>query len=291
MYLVIVDAHSKWMDVHVMQSITSTKTIEKLRIVFATHGLVLPQKVVTDNGPSFVSTEFKEFMVRNAIKHVTSAPYHPSSNGLAERAVQSFKHGTKRIPGDTIQERISKFLFNYRNTLHTTTGVPPAQLLMGRKLRSRSNLLYPELADKVETQQLKQKHFHDSGRSVRSSNIGDKVFAQNFTHKEPKWLQGTVIKVTGPLSYQVQLLEGYTVRRHIDNRDVERDVVEQESTDPADPFEHMPLSLTFLQQNLSDLHVRLQDTPREPVVPRVHLRLHPDALQEKRVVRTITTPM
>ena len=164
-----------------MQSITSTKTIEKLRIVFATHGL--PQKVVTDNGPSFVSSEFKEFMVRNGIKHVTSAPYHPSSNGLAERPVQSFKHGTKRISGDAIQERISKFLFNYRITPHTTTGVPPAQLLMGRKLRSRLDLLYPELADKVETQQLKQKHFHDSGRPVRSFNIGDKVLLR-ILHKK-----------------------------------------------------------------------------------------------------------
>ena len=60
-------------------------------------------------------------------------------------------------------------------------------------------------------------------------------------------VQGTVIKVTGPLSYEVQLLEGYTVRRHIDKLrrcDVERDVVEQESTDMSDPFEHMPLSLT-----------------------------------------------
>ena len=51
MYLVLVDAHSKWMDVHPMQSITSAKTIEKLRIIFANHGL--PHKVVTDNSPSF----------------------------------------------------------------------------------------------------------------------------------------------------------------------------------------------------------------------------------------------
>ena len=57
MYLVVVDAHSKWMDVILMTSISSAKTIEKLRIVFATHGI--PQKVVTDNGTSFTSHEFK----------------------------------------------------------------------------------------------------------------------------------------------------------------------------------------------------------------------------------------
>ena len=65
-----------------MHSITSEKTIEKLGIIFATHGL--PQKIVTDNGPSFTSKEFEDFMQRNGIKHVKSAPYHPSMNGLAE---------------------------------------------------------------------------------------------------------------------------------------------------------------------------------------------------------------
>ncbi len=114
MYLVLIDARSKWIDVHIMPSITSAQTIEKLRIVFATHGL--PRKVVTDNGPSFTSEEFRTFLSNNGVTHVTTAPYHPSSNGLAERAVQTFKQGLKRTSGATIQERLSKFLFQYRIT-------------------------------------------------------------------------------------------------------------------------------------------------------------------------------
>ena len=55
MYLILVDAHSKWIDVHPMQSITAAKTIEKLQIIFANHGL--PRKVITDNGSSFTSIE------------------------------------------------------------------------------------------------------------------------------------------------------------------------------------------------------------------------------------------
>ena len=135
MLLILVDAHSKWLDAHILQSITSAKTIEKLRIVFATHGL--PRKVVTDNGASFTSEEFHAFMSENGITHVTTAPYHPSSNGLAERAVQTVKRGIKATSGSSLQERLSKFLFTYRITSHTTTGIAPAQWLMNCRLSSR----------------------------------------------------------------------------------------------------------------------------------------------------------
>ena len=50
MYLIIVDAYSKWLAVEVMHSITAEKTIHKLRTIFATHGT--PHKIVTDNGPT-----------------------------------------------------------------------------------------------------------------------------------------------------------------------------------------------------------------------------------------------
>ncbi len=82
--------------------------------MFATHGL--PRKVVMDNGPLFTSEEFRTFLSNNGVTHVITAPYHPSSNGLAELAVQTFKQGLKRTSGATIQERLSKFLFQYRIT-------------------------------------------------------------------------------------------------------------------------------------------------------------------------------
>ena len=59
-------------------------------------GFGLPETVVTDNGTGFVSQEFEEFLSKNGISHVTSAPYHPASNGLAERAVQIVKKGLKK---------------------------------------------------------------------------------------------------------------------------------------------------------------------------------------------------
>ena len=83
--LVLVDAHSKWIEAFVTASATSAVVIEELRSTFARFGL--PELIVTDNGPCFMSEEFELFVQKNGIKHVTSAPYHPASNGLAERAV------------------------------------------------------------------------------------------------------------------------------------------------------------------------------------------------------------
>lgn len=68
-----------------MSSTTAEATIAALRMVFATHGL--PEELVLDNGPHFIAQEFKEFLKSNKIKHILSAPYHPASNGEAERAV------------------------------------------------------------------------------------------------------------------------------------------------------------------------------------------------------------
>ena len=73
MYLVLVDAQSKW-----------------LRNIFATHGF--PEILASDNGlPSLTSKEFQTFAKMNGFRHMRSAPYHPSTNGQVERAVQTFK--------------------------------------------------------------------------------------------------------------------------------------------------------------------------------------------------------
>ncbi len=216
MFLVIVDAHSKWLDAHIMPNITTTKTIEILRRVFSTHGI--PQKIVTDNGPSFVSAEFEEFLGSNGIKHNTSAPYHPSTNGLAERGVQTLKKGLKVIQGNNLEEKLYKFLFNYRITPHTSTGISPSELLMGRRLRSRLDLLYPNITRRVESSQQRQKESHDNTKPVRRLEIGDMVYAEDFrVSRKSKWLPGMVSKVTGPISYVIELSGGGLVRRHIDN--------------------------------------------------------------------------
>ena len=161
--------------------------------------------IVTDNGSSFTSNEFRDFAQKNGIKHVTSAPYHPSSNGQAKRAVQTVKQGLKRTPGKTVQERLSKFLFKYRLTPNSMTGVAPCELLMKQKLRSSLDLVFPTVQGRVEDKQAKQKALHDGA-------LNDRVYVENFTTKKQRWIAGTIVKVTGPLSYEVELVNGLRVR-------------------------------------------------------------------------------
>lgn len=91
MFLVAIDSHSNWIKVVPLTSATSLTVVQKLRTLFAQLGL--PETIVSDNGTQFTSQQFQQFLKENGIVHITSSPYHPAINGLAERAVQIFKNG------------------------------------------------------------------------------------------------------------------------------------------------------------------------------------------------------
>ena len=94
MFLIIVDSYSKWKEVHISKDSTTKTTIEGLSKSFATHGF--PEQIVSENGTSFTSAEYKNFLGKYGIKPIYSAPYHPATNGLAERAVQSLKEAMRK---------------------------------------------------------------------------------------------------------------------------------------------------------------------------------------------------
>ena len=149
----------------VVSSPSSQQAIQALRRVFSTHWL--PQILVSDNGAAFTSSEFQTFVTRNGFKHVRSAPYHPATNVLAERAVQTVKEAVKKTSGD-IHTRLSRFLFQYRLTPDSTMGESPAKLLLGRTARSHLDFLFPDVADNVEQNQQQQKQNHDQRATEHS---------------------------------------------------------------------------------------------------------------------------
>ncbi|XP_040073538.1 uncharacterized protein K02A2.6-like isoform X2 [Ixodes scapularis] len=176
-FLVVVDAFSNWAEVEIMPSTKSAAVITALRKLFATHGL--PDVIVSDNGTAFKSAEMKEFLKLNAVRFIYTAPYHPASNGRAERM---------------------------HTTPHSDTGKTPGEVMMGRRLRSPLDRLHPDLQRDPGADQPKVKRFY----------VGDTVYARNFV-TGPRWKAAKVVAVTGPVSYKVQLANREVYRRHRDH--------------------------------------------------------------------------
>ena len=237
LFLIAIDAHSKWMEVEIVSSTSAQCTIRKLRAMFATHGI--PDVLVSDNGSGFTSEEFDVFMRRNGIRHITTAPYHPSSNGLAERAVQVLKSGLKKNQTGDIQMQLSRFLFQYRTTPHSTTGVSPAELLMGRQLRSALDLLKPSVYNRVRDKQQKQKTQYDQHTKCRSIVPSDPVFVRNYS-SGPKWLPGEVTTRRGSQMFKVKLQNGIVVTRHLDQVRIRSSTTDCQSDDEYDDVETFP---------------------------------------------------
>ncbi|XP_060089380.1 LOW QUALITY PROTEIN: uncharacterized protein K02A2.6-like, partial [Heteronotia binoei] len=81
-FLIIVDAYTKWLEVIPVGSTSSAAAIRALRKVLCTHGI--PDTIVSDNGAAFTSGDFQGFLQRYLIRHIRSAPFHPATNGQAE---------------------------------------------------------------------------------------------------------------------------------------------------------------------------------------------------------------
>ena len=217
MFLVAIDAFSKWPEVFVMKSTTVSKTIKCLRSMFCRFGY--PEQLVSDNGPQFTAEEFATFMQSCGIKHTRSAPYHPATNGLAERFVQSLKQALKasQNSGRPLSERLCDFLLMYRNADHSTTGVSPNSLFLKREVRTRLDLLRPDTEAHVQDQQARQKKNHDHQHArLRQFAVGDAVFAKNF-RPGPDWLPAQVTAKLGPLSYLIKTDDKQVWRRHVDH--------------------------------------------------------------------------
>ena len=195
--------HSKWVDVHMTTSATSKVTIEKLRNTFATLGL--PKVLVSDNG-----------------------------------TVQTLKRAMKKLTG-SLETRLSRFLFNYRITPQSTTGVSPAELMFNRRLRSRFDLLYPDVSKGVQAKQILQQKSRSSVQGLRNFQPDNPVYCRHFSSTKPTWLPAVIKNKTGPLTYELKLTDEKIVRRHIDH------IISRESNvdPPFDNFDDLDFSTSI----------------------------------------------
>ncbi|PIO58024.1 integrase core domain protein, partial [Teladorsagia circumcincta] len=241
-YSVVVDAFSKWPEVIPMTSTTSTATLRKLRRLFAQFGL--PHIIVSDNGTQFTSVEFQNFCRSNGIKHVRSPPFHPQSNGQAERFVDTFKRSLAKMKnnGPTV-DALQTFLFTYRNTPCTASpfGRSPAENFIGRRLRSTLDLLKPKHAPEAKPDIAMEMQFNRRhGAKPRKFEPNDLAFARDFRAGQSRWSPGRILLRHGRTLYDV-LVEESIWKRHANQ--LRPRVSLQEARNLMDAFD-MPFNLT-----------------------------------------------
>ena len=155
--MAIGDFYSGWFDMASLNDQSAQTVIQKLKRQFCTHGT--PATVITDNARRFNCQAFSDFAKSWDFKHITSSPYYPQSNGLAESAVKRAKQlleKTKRDNSDLYQN-----LLNIRNVPTDLLLGSPAQRLMSRRLRTAiptsASLLKPSVNTQVTTQSEKRR--------------------------------------------------------------------------------------------------------------------------------------
>ena len=121
------------------------------------------------------------------VKHTRAPPYHPSTNGAAERFVQVLKKSLKWNSQLTIKNLLSNLIFSYRSTPHTTIGASPAKLFLKWQLRVYLSVVKPDQEGAVLCKQEKQKDHHDHGMKILHSFMpGETVTMRQFWDPD-KW--------------------------------------------------------------------------------------------------------
>ena len=115
----------------------------------------------------------------------------------------------KNEPG-TQTEKLARFLLGYRTTPHTATGCPTAEILMGRRLRTRLELLRPDLSARIE-----QKSRKMNLMARRGFEVGEPVNAKEYRNRGSVWTKGVIQDRLGPVTYRVQVGKLFW-KRHID---------------------------------------------------------------------------
>jgi hypothetical protein len=183
---------------------TATNLIQALEQVFDFLGP--PQTLVSDNGPPFTSFQMCKFYEKYGISHITTAPYHPASNGLAERFVRSFKDGMlkqQHLGHSNKSIALRNVLRSYRWSPHTSTDSSPANLLFQHSIRTEFDIMKPTSSSTTTSS-------HES-----KFVAGQLVWTLKYQHNHrPQWDNAFILKPIGSMLYEVRLSTGQVCKRH-----------------------------------------------------------------------------
>ncbi|XP_037930970.1 uncharacterized protein K02A2.6-like [Teleopsis dalmanni] len=155
-----------------------------------------PKCIVCDNGPQLTSEMFRTFCYKNGVKQITTAPFHPAPNGLAERFVRTFKESVKKNIDDklSINETVIKFLSSYR-FLPNSEGKSPAEILHGRAVRTLVSQISEPFGNYAEN------------LSKNKYDLYNTEYLRNFS-SGLKYIKGVIKKQLGRKVYIVQTATG-----------------------------------------------------------------------------------
>ena len=186
--LVVIDQYSRFPEVEIVRSTKASTVIPKLDKIFATHGL--PTVIKSDNGPPYISQEYRRYLEALDIRPEFSTPHWLQGNVEAERFMQPLGKALKtaQIQGPLWQQELNRFLLQYRTAPHSTTGVPPSELLFNRTVKGKLPILnkrnivnkHKQAHENDTLKQQYNKQYADTRRNAkhRDIKVGDSVLAR-----------------------------------------------------------------------------------------------------------------
>nr|XP_040569628.1 uncharacterized protein K02A2.6-like [Lepeophtheirus salmonis] len=196
-FLILMDAGSKWIEAAYMTNTSSEATLRQLVAWFSRFKFL--EKIHSDNGSQFTIDVFKAKMSEWGVTHSFSPPYHPQSNGQAERGVRIIKNGILKNIGTSLEE----ILFAYRAT-PLECGSIPAELLGTHRIRMRLDGYLPPPPPYPPPPSSRTKEF----------KIKMAVWCRWYSLCKPKWVAGVIQRKIGDVLWYLQTPQGM-VKRHI----------------------------------------------------------------------------
>ena len=164
------------------------------------------------------------------------------------------------------------------NSTQYTTNVAFCTLFLKRELRTRFDIMRPDVSGNVASNQAQQKLYHDQHSAGRELFIGQRVMVRNLRVGD-KWVPGTIMKRTGPLSYLVQVAGGQMWKRHIDQLRQMDDSLQQEQPTNKETMIRFPPANDTEPVNDKPPPAIADSTPTHRYPRRVHVP--PDRLTYK----------
>jgi len=168
--LVVIDTYSRYPEIFFTTKADGQFTKEAIRKYMSRFGI--PQTIVTDNGRHFTAEVVQNYFKSLGIINLFSPPRHPQSNGIAENFIRTFKSTLQACTVSNyceLNDVTDNFLLQYRCTPHTTTGMQPAELFLGRKPRTSLQIRNSTVAFKKGNDQILTK-------GIIIKTVGNNIF-------------------------------------------------------------------------------------------------------------------